>query len=95
MTEQTVPEPTAFGAAVMDIALERGVGDPANLELRDHHHKALDDHMEGVPNHNSEDLCLRVAFAFGMDPDDRSNEQDARDLMRLSMTYTFNEALGE
>jgi hypothetical protein len=91
MTEQNVPEPTPFGAAVMDIAAERGVGDPANLELRDEAHKALEDHMSGRRNYAHLDLCLDVAAAFGLDPEDPATSQDARDLTRLSMAYTFGE----
>lgn len=96
MTEQTVPEPTAFGAVVMDIALERGFGDPANLQIRDELHKVLDDHMNGVKKkrHNSRryrDLAYRVALAFGMDPHDPATVQDTVDCMRLAMAYTFSE----
>jgi hypothetical protein len=97
MTEQTVPEPTAFGAVVMDIALERGVGDPANLELPDDQHKALEDHMNGVRkrSHEDGDLCLSVALAFGIDPDEGplATEHDRRDSMRLAMAYTFGELI--
>ena len=89
MTEQNVPEPTPFAAAVTDIALERGVGDPANLELRDEAHKALADHVGGVRNYEHLDLCLDVALALGLDPDDPATSQDAQDLMRLSLAYTF------
>ncbi len=94
MTEQTVPEPTRFGAAVMDIALERGVGDPANLELRDEEHKALEDHFSGVRNYEYGDLCLDVALAFGLNPEDPATDREAQDLMRLSMAYTFGELAG-
>ena len=94
MTEQTVPEPTPFGAAVMDIALERGVRDPANLELRDEEHKALEDHFSGARNHEHGDLCLDVALAFGLNPDNPATDRDAQDLMRLSMSYTFGELAG-
>ena len=94
MTEQTVPEPTPFGAAVMDIALERGVGDPANLELRDEEHKALEDHFSGVRNYEYGDLCLDAALAFGLNPDNPATDREAQDLMRLSMAYTFGELAG-
>ncbi len=94
MTEQTVPEPTPFGAAVMDIALERGVRDPANLELRDEEHKALEDHFSGVRNYEYGDLCLDVALAFGLNPDNPATDREAQDLMRLSMSYTFGELAG-
>lgn len=89
MTEQL--EPTPFGAAVKDIAAERGVGDLANLELRDEAHKALADHFSGVRNYEHLDLCLDVALAFDLDPEDPASSQDAQDLMRLSMAYTFGE----
>ncbi len=89
MTEQNVPEPTPFGAAVLDLAAERGVLDPANLELRDEAHKALADHFSGVRNYEHLDLCLDVAVAFGLDPEDPATSQDAQDLMRLSLAYTF------
>ncbi len=91
MTEQNVPEPTPFAAAVMDVVEERGVGDPANLELRDETHKALADHMSGRRNYAHLDLCLDVAIGLGLDPDDPASSQDARDLTRLSMAYTFGE----
>ncbi len=91
MTEQNVPEPTPFAAAVMDVAEERGVLDPANLELREEEHKALADHFSGVRNYEHLDLCLDVALAFGLDPEDPASSQDAQDLMRLSMAYTFGE----
>jgi hypothetical protein len=94
MTEQTVPEPTTFGAAVMDIAVERGFGNPANLELRDDQHKALEDHMNGVRNHEGDDLCLSVALAFGIDPDELATDHDRQDSMRLAMAYTFGELIG-
>jgi len=89
MTEQNVPEPTPFGAVVMDIAAERGVGDPADLELRADQYKALNDHMNGVRNYEHLDLCLDVALAFGLNPEDPASSQDARDLTRLSLAYTF------
>ncbi len=91
MKEQNVPEPTPFGAAVTDVAAERGVGDPANLELRDEEHKALEDHMSGRRNYAHLDLCLDVAVAFGLNPEDPASSQDAQDLMRLSLAYTFGE----
>ncbi len=91
MKEKTAPEPTAFGAAVMDVAAERGVGDPADLELRFAHYAALEDHFSGVPNHKHGDLCLEVARALGLDPDDPATSQDAQDLTRLSLAYTFGE----
>jgi hypothetical protein len=91
MTEQNVPEPTPFGAVVMDIAAERGGGDPANLELRDEAHKALADHFSGVRNYEHLDLCLDVAHAIGLDPDDPASSRDAQDLTRLSLAYTFGE----
>jgi pyrroloquinoline quinone (PQQ) biosynthesis protein C len=91
MTEQTIPEPTAFGAVVLDVAAERGVGDPANLELRDEAHKALEDHMSGRRNYAHLDLCLDVALALGLDPEDPASSQDAQDLTRLSLAYTFGE----
>ncbi len=91
MKEQNVPEPTPFGAVVMDIAAERGVGDPANLELRDEAHKALADHMSGRCNYAHLDLCLDVARALGLDPEDPASSQDAQDLSRLSLAYTFGE----
>ncbi len=91
MTEQTAPEPTPFAAVVMDIAAERGVGDLANLQLRDEAHKALADHMSGRRNYAHLDLCLDVALALGLDPDDPASSQDARDLTRLSLAYTFGE----
>ncbi len=94
MTEQNVPEPTPFGAVVMDIAAERGVGDPANLELRDEEHKALEDHFSGVRNYEYGDLCLDVALAFGLNPDNPATDREAQDLMRLSMAYTFGELAG-
>jgi hypothetical protein len=97
MTEQTVapPEPTPFGAAVMDLCLERGVGNPTNLRpLRDDQHKALEDHFSGVRNHEHQDLCLDVALAFGLNPDNPATARDAQDLMRLSMSYTFGELAG-
>ncbi len=94
MTEQNVPEaqpePTPFGAAVMDIAAERGV-EAKDLELRDEAHKALADHMSGVRNYKHLDLCLDVARALGLDPEDPATSQDAQDLMRLSLAYTFGE----
>jgi len=93
MKEKTAPEPTAFAAAVMDIAAERGVGDPANLKLRDDQHKALQGHMNGRRSREHLDLilCLGVARALGLDPDDPATSQDAQDLMRLSLAYTFGE----
>ncbi len=91
MKEQTIPEPTPFGAAVMEIAAERGVGDLANLELRDEAHKALEDHMSGRRNYAHLDLCLDVALALGLNPEDPASSQDARDLTRLSLAYTFGE----
>ncbi len=96
MTEQTVAplEPTRFGAAVMDICLERGVGNPTNLELRADQHKALEDHFSGVRNHEHQDLCLDVALALDMDPHNPASERDVRDCRKLSMAYTFGELAG-
>jgi hypothetical protein len=95
MTEQNVAplEPTPFGAAVMDLCLERGVGNPQNLRpLRDDQHKALEGHMNGVSGGGEPwDLCLDVALAFGIDPNDLVTERDKRDSMKLSMAYTFGE----
>jgi hypothetical protein len=94
MKEQTIPEPTPFAAAVADIAAERGVGDPANLELSGDHRKALEDHFAGVPNHEHLDLCLFAALALGLDPEDPEDpatSRTARDLTRLSLAYTFGE----
>ncbi len=91
MTEQNVPEPTPFAAAVMDVAEERGVLDPANLELREEEHKALADHFSGVRNYEHQNLCLDVAHAIGLDPDAPASSRDAQDLTRLSLAYTFGE----
>jgi len=89
MKEQNVPEPTPFAAAVMEIAAERGYGDPANLELREEEHKALEDHFSGVRNYAHLDLCLDVALALGLDPEDPASSRDAEHLTRLSLSYTF------
>ncbi len=90
MTEQTMPGPTVFGAVVTSMALERG-RDWATLELRDDHRKALEDHFSGVRNYAHGDLCLGVAHAIGLDPDDPASSQDAQDLTRLSLAWTFGE----
>jgi hypothetical protein len=91
ITEQTAPEPTPFGATVMDIACERGFGDPASLDLSPEHADALRDHCGGVEDADRPGgLPLAVAHALGLDPEP-TLDADWADLDRISMAWTFGE----
>jgi hypothetical protein len=87
-------EPTPFGKAVMDVTERRGIGSPEWLDEKLHpdHADALRDHCGGVEGADRpRDLPLAVAHAIGLDPDDPASSQDAQDLTRLSLAWTFGE----
>lgn len=95
--DDAVPVPTAFGAAVMDICLERGIGNPANLELLEERQhdwsEALEDHFGGDYNAEHHDLVWGVAMALGLDLHNEAPERDRIDRRRLASAYVYDEEL--
>lgn len=85
-------EPTAFGKTIIDMTLEYGLFAPEDLNLAPHHAQAVIDHFDGIDNREHWDLPIAVAEGIGRDPrmpKDRRGEEDAQDLDRLAMAWTY------
>ncbi len=85
--------PTPFGRAVLEVAWERGLWAPKDLELNPRHYEALRDHLNGIRNIEYDDLALAVVRSMGLEPDAPADEKEYKDLLKIALAWTFGDRL--